>query len=180
MFIFFTILLIAVGLSMDTFSLSLSYGMLNQNKKAILKISLTVGIFHFFMPLLGEIIGEIVTRNIPIKEDLIIGLVFLILTIELIISLFKKEELKPLNSYIEILIFALTVSIDSFTTGIGLDAIEASPILISSIFFIVSSTFTFLGFYLGYKINDLVGNKAKIIGIILLFFLSINYIIKGC
>ena len=38
MFTFFTLLLIAVGLSMDTFSLSLSYGMLNINKKDIYKI----------------------------------------------------------------------------------------------------------------------------------------------
>lgn len=180
MFIFFTIVLVAVGLSMDTFSLSLSYGMLNLNKKDILKISLTVGIFHFFMPLIGDLIGEIIIKNILVKEDLIIGIVFLFLTFELIFSLFKKEEIKPFKNYLEILIFSLTVSIDSFTTGIGLDALESSHILISSIFFLVSFLFTYMGLLLGSKINDIVGNKAKLIGIILLFILSINYIVKGC
>ena len=54
---------IAVSLSMDAFSLSLAYGTLNLEKKDINNLSLIVGIYHFFMPLLGLFIGNIVLKK---------------------------------------------------------------------------------------------------------------------
>lgn len=180
MFIFFTVFLVALGLSMDTFSLSLSYGMLNIDKKTILKISISVGIFHFFMPLLGNFLGELVLGIIKTSEDLIIGIIFLILTVELIYSLFKKEEVTPIKNNIEIIIFSFLVSIDSFSTGIGLDALHLPHLLISLVFMITSFTFTFIGLTLGRKLHNKIGKKAEMLGIIILFLLSIYYIHKSC
>ena len=47
----FVIMIIAVSLSMDAFSLSLAYGTVNLDKKSCLKLSIIVGLYHFFMPL---------------------------------------------------------------------------------------------------------------------------------
>ena len=179
MFIFFTIILVAISLSMDTFSLSLSYGMLNLEKSIVKRISLTVGICHFIMPLLGQRFGQIIENIIPFKKELVLGIVFLIITFELIESLKKKENIKIIENNLDILILAISVSVDSFTTGIALDVFKISPLIIVSVFFIISSLFTYLGLTLGSKIGKLLGNKAKIIGVILLILLSINYIIKG-
>lgn len=179
MFIFFTIILIAIGLSMDTFSLSLSYGMILNNKKDIIKISLTVGLFHFFMPIIGNSIGLYLEDIFNLNEDFIIGIIFLIISIELIISLYKKEEIKVLNNNKEILIFSLAVSLDSFSTGIGLSAIKAPILLIVSIFFITSLLFTYIGLFLGKEINNYIGNKSQIIGIIILIILSLKYIAES-
>ena len=44
----FIIIMIAISLSMDAFSLALAYGTLNFSLKEIKKISIIVGIFHFF------------------------------------------------------------------------------------------------------------------------------------
>ena len=176
MFIFFTILLIAVGLSLDTFSLSLSYGMLNMSKKEIFRISIVVGISHFIMPLLGYLFGELILNIIKIDEELLIGIIFLIISFDLLISLFKNEEVKPIKNTFELLIFAISVSFDSFSTGICLDIFIMPKILISLIFMIVSFVFTFLGLTLGYKLHDKIGRKAEIIGVILLFCLSLIYI----
>ena len=44
--------LIAVALSMDTFSLSLGLGTYNIKQQDCLKLSLMVGVMHFLMPLL--------------------------------------------------------------------------------------------------------------------------------
>ena len=52
------IILIAVSLSMDAFSLSLSYGTNGIKEHDIRKIAITVGIFHFFMPLFGLLMGS--------------------------------------------------------------------------------------------------------------------------
>ena len=45
---FFSILLIGIALSMDTFSLSLGVGTFNISTKKSLKLALIVGVFHFF------------------------------------------------------------------------------------------------------------------------------------
>ena len=55
---FFNILSIAIALSMDTFSLSLSLGTYNISYKKIFQIALTVGLMHFLMPLFGDFLGE--------------------------------------------------------------------------------------------------------------------------
>lgn len=177
MFIFFTILLVAVGLSMDTFSLSLSYGMININKKDIIIISIFVGLFHFFMPLLGNIFGSIILNVIPISERIIIGIIFLIISFELIISLFKKEDIKPINNYFDIILFSITVSIDSFSTGLALDVFNTSNILVAIIFMIISFIFTYIGLNLGKNLHDFIGKRAEYIGILILLSLSIFYLI---
>ena len=60
---FFIIILIAISLSMDAFSLSLAYGMEGINNKNKLFLSLTVGIYHFIMPLIGLILSNIITTK---------------------------------------------------------------------------------------------------------------------
>ena len=82
----FIILIIAVSLSMDTFSLSLAYGMLKLKNSIIKQISITVGIFHFFMPLFGDFLGEYILSIINIKSTLIVG-IFLLTSLLTIIAL---------------------------------------------------------------------------------------------
>lgn len=177
MFIFFTVLIIAISLSMDTFSLSLSYGMLNISKSKILKISIMVGIFHFFMPLLGNICGEILFRYIPIEDNKLIGIIFLTISVEIMFSLFKEKEINLINTFTDILLFSFAVSIDSFATGTCLDIFGMSNILIVSIFMLVSFMFTYLGLSLGYSLHSKIGIISEIIGLILLMILSFFYLV---
>lgn len=177
---FFAILIIAVSLSMDTFSLSMAYGMLDLEEKIIKKISITVGIFHFFMPLLGNYLGEYILKILLFNSNLIIGTVFLCLSLQVLFSLFKDEEVNPIDGLISILIFALTVSLDSFSVGLGLNAVSKYHALAATTFMLVSFLFTFTGLKLGKKLNNLIGKKAQVLGMLLLLILSINYILKGC
>ena len=57
-----SILLIGISLSMDTFSLCLSLGALNSTKNKLYLLPLMVGVLHFFMPLLGNVIGKSIIR----------------------------------------------------------------------------------------------------------------------
>ena len=51
--IFFVVLLIGVSLSMDAFSLALIYGTYGLSRRNEIILSIIVGLFHFFMPLVG-------------------------------------------------------------------------------------------------------------------------------
>ena len=177
MFIFFTVLIVAISLSMDTFSLSLSYGMLNISKNNILKISICVGLFHFFMPLLGDLFGEIIFRFIPVDEKALIGIIFLTISVDILFSLFKEKEISPIKTIIDILLFSLTVSIDSFATGMCLDVFNMSSFYTVSIFMIISFLFTYLGLSLGYVIHNKIGKISELIGLTLLMILSFFYLV---
>lgn len=176
MFSFFTVILVAVGLSMDTFSLSLGYGMFDLSKQYIIRISIMVGLFHFIMPLLGNLFGEIILKYSPISEKNIIGLVFLTISVDILLSLFKNNEIKPINNYLDILLFSFTVSIDSFSTGIALDVFNLSKIVIVLIFMLISFIFTYFGLSTGKKLHNIIGKKAEYIGLFLLLSLSLFYL----
>lgn len=166
----------AIGLSMDAFSLALAYGTtkIQINKKIIL--SLTVGIFHFFMPKIGGILSTELLLNYVAKANYIVGIIFIILAIEMFLS--KNDKKKgTITNIISIIIFAFTVSIDSFSVGIALSLTTKNISTACFIFASVSTIFTFLGVELGNKIAKRFENKAEYVGIIILFLLGIKYLI---
>ena len=166
----------AIGLSMNAFSLALAYGTtkIPINKKVLL--SITVGIFHFFMPKLGALIGTELLLNYIAKANYLVGIIFLILAIEMLLSR-KEEKTGSITNMISIILFSFTVSIDSFSVGIALSLTTTDINSPCIIFALISTLFTFLGVELGSKIAYKFENKAEYIGIIILLILGIKYLI---
>lgn len=172
------LLLIATGLSMDAFSLSLGYGTIGLKTQDNLKISIFVGIFHFFMPLIGLYIGTTITNILHINPHFIMGIILLFISLQMFIEMIKEEK-KELNiKFIYLIIFSLSVSLDSFSTGIGLEAITNNYLLSSSIFSIISFSFTYLGLILGKYSTKILGKYAQILGILLLSIIGIVNLCK--
>ena len=156
----FVIFIVAISLSMDAFSLSLAYGTLNIPKKDIYTLSTIVGLYHFFMPTIGFFIGSRLIKYLPIASNIIK----------------KKEELKVMHLY-SMIIFGLTVSIDSFSVGIGLDTISKNILLNSLIFSITSFLFTLTGLFIGKKINQIFGKISTLFGGCVLILIAILYVV---
>ena len=53
-----TLVLMAFALGMDAFSVGLGMGMFNLRLRQILKIGITIGLFHVWMPLVGIFAGK--------------------------------------------------------------------------------------------------------------------------
>lgn len=170
-----TTILVGISLSMDAFSLALAYGTSGLTKKNIYLLSTIVGIYHFFMPIIGLLFGNFIQEYLIFNINLIVSLIFSIIGIEMIISSFKKEELNISNNLLGFLLFGLSVSIDSLTTGIGLSVINNNYLECSSVFMLTSSIFTYLGLILGNKLNNKLGSISTIIGGIILILLAIYY-----
>ena len=163
------LLSISISLSMDAFSLSLAYGTLSLSKKYINLLSSIVGIYHFFMPLIGLFIGKAITSFIKISPDIIVFIVLLFIGIEMIIESFKKED--------KLILFGFAVSIDSFSVGIGLNALHINPFICAVSFSVCSYLFTYLGLKLGKKISSIIGSVATLIGGTILIIIGIMYAI---
>lgn len=174
----FLIITIAVSLSMDAFSLSLAYGTLNLKKKDILSLAAIVGIYHFFMPLLGNLAGSLFLKVFPIEPKVIVFVVLVFIGIQMIIEGIKgNAEVKGLSLWEKIL-FGLAVSLDSFSVGIGLQSISNKYALCALIFSVSSFVFTYIGLILGKKINNIVGKISTIIGGVVLIIIGIAYLCR--
>ncbi len=169
------IFLVAVSLSMDAFSLSLAYGTISLSKKEIKLLSIIVGIYHFFMPIAGMLIGNFIINLIHIKLSLITLIIFVFIGISMIIESIKGNEKVNKMKLSEMIIFGFAVSIDSFSIGIGIKSISNNFLLCSSIFSLVSGLFTYIGLVLGNKINILIGKFASLLGGITLIILGIIF-----
>lgn len=170
-----SILMIGVSLSMDTFSLSLSLGSLSQTKTLKI-IPLVVGLFHFFMPILGNLIGQKLVVVFSLTSHILLGFILIALAINLAIHYFKDEDVHINLSFLGIILFALSVSFDSFTVGMGLRAITEKIDVASAIFALCSASFTYLGILIGRYSSQFLGKYASLIGIIVLLCLGVYHL----
>lgn len=168
----FLLFVLAISLSMDAFSLSLAYGTLNLDKKDRLNLSLVVGVYHFFMPLLGLTLGNFLFSIFLIDLDFIILVVLGFIGIEMILESFKKIEVKKLSKK-DLIFFGFAVSLDSFSVGVGIRAITNHFFLSSFLFSFFSFFFTYLGLFLGHKTHEKLGKISTFLGGIVLILIGI-------
>ena len=172
------LLIIGISLSIDAFSVSSVIGVIGLSNKKIFLTSLTVGIFHFIMPLMGLMISNILTSNINIKTNLVLGIVLILISLQMFIECIKPSKKEISLNLIGIFLFALGVSLDSFSVGLGLKAITNKEILASTIFTLCSFTLTYFGFYLGKYINLLLKHFSYLFGTIALLLMGISFLCK--
>ena len=163
---------------MDAFALAIAYGIEKVKSKNIIITAIIVGLFHFFMPLIGNYLGISLFEYTIIKPRYVLFLVFLILSIDMFMHFFEeKPKIGPLNM-IGTLLFALSVSFDSFSVGIGINYIYDNILIITSCFCIISFSFTLIGFYLGKKLSNSIGKYSFLIGSLTLFLYSLMVLVK--
>lgn len=174
--VLFTCILIGISLSMDAFSLALLYGTYGLAKKEEITLSIIVGFFHFFMPLIGLFFGNMIFHYFVVDANFVVGIIFGLIGFEMFISSFREEDVKILIGFVPFLLFGLSVSIDSLTTGIGLSSISDNYLMVSSIFMLFSGGFTYLGLKLGGFFSKRFGKLATIFGGGMMITLGLFYI----
>lgn len=165
--------LIAISLSMDAFSLALSVGTIIKNKRKWALISGIVGIFHFFMPLIGASLGYLFMTNLHIQADFLESIIFFYIAIVMFKD-FKKEDDENIDlSFFGIFIFAFGVSLDSFGIGFTFSMDFIRMLLAVSIFAIISASFTFMGLMFGDKLQKRIGDYSILFGALIMSILAI-------
>lgn len=159
------LLMLGISLSIDALTLAISIGASNLNRSKYKLYSLVVGIFHFFMPIIGLGLKNILTKYINIPENILFVAVITFIILGICLDKDKEITSKILNPFI----FAFSVSIDSLSVGVSLN--NKIILIASTTFMIISFIFTFLGFILGNKLYLKNSNKGKMISIVLLVVL---------
>lgn len=172
-----SIFLIGVALSMDAFSIALSIGTTHLSKNRFILIPIVVSIMHFVMPLIGLFLGNQILSIININPKIIMTIILLYLAF-LMYKDRNNDKVTKINSLLSIFLYALSVSLDSFSVGIGLKALTDKIIIPPIIFSLCAGTITYMGLILGKYSQKVWKEKASLIGIILLILISIVNICK--
>ena len=162
---------------MDAFSIALSIGTTHLSKNRFILIPIVVSIMHFVMPLIGLFLGNQILSVININPKIIMTIILLYLAF-LMYKDRNNDKVTKINSLLSIFLYAISVSLDSFSVGIGLKALTDKIIIPPIIFSLCAGTITYMGLILGKYSQKVWKEKASLIGIILLILISIVNICK--
>ena len=182
---FIELLLIAIGLSMDAFSVSICKGL--TTKKFSWRMALTCGLwfglFQALMPIIGYCLGAQFQEMIKAYDHWIaFGLLFLIGANMIREAVWGDKEDVPDNgslSFRTMFLLAIATSIDALAVGVSFACVQVN---IWSAVFIIGLT-TFLFSVLGVKIGNVFGSKyeksAGIFGGIILILIGLKILLEG-
>ncbi|MCH1625126.1 manganese efflux pump MntP [Ferdinandcohnia quinoae] len=172
---FLTLFVMAFALGMDAFSVGLGMGLIQLRLKQIFSIGLIIGLFHMWMPLLGMVIGGYLSSQLGVIATYIGGGLLLLLGLQMIISSFKNDDKRMITPEgFGLFIFALSVSLDSFSVGLSLGIYGAKTIITIFMFGIVSMFLTWVGLLLGRKVQAWFGKYSEALGGSILFAFGIK------
>jgi putative Mn2+ efflux pump MntP len=187
--VFAEIVLIAVGLSADAFSVSIGNGMSmpEADGKKSLAIAAAFGGFQAAMPLAGYFAGQTFTGYIAAYDHIVAIVLLSFIGGRMVYGGMKarKEGAKSGRagglSAGSLLVQAVATSIDALIVGVGFAAMGLSAgesaktvILIGSITFALS----FVGVQAGRKIGAQLGARAEIIGGLILIAIGIKIFVE--
>lgn len=183
----FEIWLLAIGLAMDCFTVSITSGIILKKIiwKSVLKMAFFFGLFQALMPLIGWVSTNYFNREV---EDFDHWIAFLLLAFiggKMVKESFSKEEDKKAfnpGSMKVILTLSVATSIDALAVGISFACLDMnsfsdiiSPItIIGFVSFIFSIIGNIIGAYFGSKVNL----KAELLGGIVLLVIGFKILIQ--
>lgn len=181
---FLTSSFLGVGLAMDASAVSMANG-LKDPKMKINKVLLIAFMFAFFqalMPLIGYLVGHAVLELI---EPFIPWIALLLLSFvggKMLYEGMKNEGDEEVKSLIfqALIIQAIATSIDALSVGFtfaGYEIIEA--LVACGLIALVTFSICILSVFIGQKFGDKLGNKAEILGGIILIAIGLEIFITG-
>lgn len=178
----YVIILIAIGLSMDSFAVSVSNGLIikNLNIKKALLIAFSLAFFQALMPLIGWFAGIGVQKYIK-EFDHWIAFIFLsFIGIKMIMDGSRKENdsiVSELN-ILTLLAQSLATSIDALIIGISFALLNLPIIKPVIIIGIITFLASILGLQLGKYVGKKIGQYVGIIGGLVLIGIGVKILIE--
>ncbi len=180
---FFTILAIALGLSFDTFAVSLSYGVIRNGIlfRQATRVAIVLAVFQGGLTVAGYFLGSIISNELKASDHWIALGLLAFLGGKMILEGLKKgkeEAVRDFGSITVLLTIALGTSIDAFAVGISFALLDVkiweSGVLIAMVTFLASMT----AIRIGKSAGERLGNKVEIIGGLILIAIGLKIFLE--
>ena len=177
------LLLIAVGLAMDAFAVSVGKGLTIQGqcKKACIVTGLYFGGFQLIMPLLGFLCGETVIQYIaPISRILSFILLTLIGLNMLRETIKETSTLNSASIAAKVMIpAAIATSIDAFAVGVTFAALKVNVAMAVLLIGCTAFLFSGAGVKIGSIFSDRKEKNVVILGGLILIAIGVKILVTG-
>jgi putative Mn2+ efflux pump MntP len=192
---FITVFLVAVALGTDAMSMAIGLGLSGARWKRALIIALVVAAFHIVMPLIGLSVGSLLGKIVGKFASIIGALILALLGGHMIWDTIKpevkgrpsvpiarkllgdtkgKKSMHVVTGLTGILLVAGSVSLDALTVGFGLGTLKANLFLTVITMGAIAGIMTLIGFLFGTRLGKWLGEKAQLIGGIVLIGIGIK------
>lgn len=180
---FISLVLIAIGLAMDSVTVSISCGLilLNYSHKNSIRIAIYMGLLQGLMPLLGYFLGSSFNQYIEKYDHWITLIVLTFLGIKMIVEYFKnKDDFKCFDATSHKVLFGLGIatSIDAFAVGITFSLIGVSIYTAAFLIALITFGLSFGAVFLSSKFRQKFKFPFAIMGGAILIFLGIKIFIQ--
>ena len=178
-----TILVIAVGLSMDAFAVSVASGAVYKKleiRHAIL-MAVSFGAFQAIMPIAGWLAGLCFRRFIQDFDHWVAFAMLAIIGCKMIYEAFaiKKTDKKLQSmSFLVLLTLSVATSIDALAVGITLSLLNGAIVTTVIIIGLVTFGFSYAGVHIGKKFGHFFKSKIEIIGGLVLIGIGTKILIE--
>jgi putative Mn2+ efflux pump MntP len=179
----FSVFLVALGLSMDVFAVSITSGMVTNKLKVkeAIKMGAYYALFQSIAPIIGWGIG-VQLRNylMSISSYIAFGILMIIGIKMLAEALVEKNEVKEFKnfSYRAFPLVALAVSFDEIAAGLSFAFLKVSIIEVVLIIGVTTFVVTFIGVLVGRKFGAMLKKKSGLVGGVIFILIGLQRLLE--
>lgn len=176
-----TLLALAAALGTDAFSLCVGVGLAGVSRRQIVLISAVILLFHIFMPLTGWFVGEFAGHLIG-RAAAVLGSALLIylgirMSWESLRSGPGSESSLNCFSFKSLILLATSVSMDALSVGFTLGTQQVNLLLAAGVIGLVAGLMTAGGLIFGRFLGVRVGERAQLLGGLILIGIGIKLLL---
>jgi len=176
------IVLIALGLAMDSFSVSITRGITSTKTKMLieaLKTGFFFGLFQGIMPIIGWLAGLRFIELISGFDHWIAFGLLVFIGVRMIYESISRESKQVVSSssFKVLIMLSIATSIDALAVGLSLSFLETSIVTPAIIIGIITFSLSFLGVYIGKKFGSYF-EKIGVLGGIILIIIGLRILIE--
>ncbi|UCG58069.1 MAG: manganese efflux pump [Phycisphaerales bacterium] len=178
-----TIIVVAVGLAMDAFAISIVSGSTYEQLKVkhAFRMALFFGGFQAFMPLVGSLAGLGLRAHIAGYDHWVAFALLSAVGGKMIYESFKIKSNRrgvDMSSILLLLVLSVATSIDALAVGFTLSLVGVSIALAVTIIGVVTFVLSYLGVFIGKRYGHFFEGKIEAFGGFVLFALGVKILLQ--
>ena len=180
---FAEVLLIAVGMAMDAFAVSLGIGTSRQasTPRPIFRLSFHFGLFQFFMPILGWLAGSSIANLISAFDHWVALALLAFVGGRMIRSGLDSDSAPSPNDPSRggtLIMLSIATSIDAFAIGLSLAMLRVDILYPSVVIGVVTAGLSLTGLLIGHRLGEAFGKRMEVLGGVILIAIGLRVLIS--
>jgi len=177
------VLVMAVGLAMDCFAVSLGIGTTGyaNNRRALFRLSYHFGLFQALMPVLGWVVGTQISGLVSSFDHWIAFGLLAFVGVRMIRSGLDAEgesHTKDPSRGGTMVMLSVATSIDAFAIGLTLAMLQVDILYPSVVIGVVTGILSLIGLLLGSRLGAAFGKRMEVFGGVLLIFIGLRVLLS--